>query len=487
MTMDESEPGTLDDTGDARRRSVDTESVNTGSTDITERFDFDLSQNNPLERIWFGPSEPFYLDQHPQTNGPIMTAARVNASETDFTAADTADPFCRYDPEDGLYHMLFEIRKEPGVETGHAYSPVATDPDAWTYDGYIPGLTSSWPYLIKRAGEWYIFGHGAGGEVYKKTGDSWTSGWEQVGDLTNNTEKDRATRYFRDRYYLFVRDAGDSNILIYESSPVDFETPLENLSFSEHADSPISAGGAGTKKESPAGRPRVLDNGLEVYYLDDRTGYGGLFAARYEIDKSNSITEHEIGPISTGYSFLGGEAGGGTHHAIDYVTGGPEGTPFIVTDVSSPWEIYAATPVEKPPAHARLSNSGWTNSSGDWETVPWDGKPVRGFDMANLPQNRIDIPFSGEYRVTANLVHITPYSEARALLRLVDDTGIPLDYDIKYPSADGKETTLSCEVTQKFEAGQYIQAEAQFGAGANVPSGGVYAGQAGVRMDVRLK
>lgn len=86
------------------------------------------------------------------------------------------------------------------------------------------------------------------------------------------------------------------------------------------------------KQESPPSRPRVTDNGLEQYFLGDRSGHGGLFCARYEIDESNTITEYDIEQISTDRVFRGGSAGGAKQHAIDYLQDGPEGTEGVIVD-----------------------------------------------------------------------------------------------------------------------------------------------------------
>lgn len=378
-------------------------SVQTGEVFHSRKFEPDFSRNYPLERSSFGLSQPFFLKQHPALSNPIMTASKVANTETD-SIGEVADPFWIFSPEDNLYHLFFEvIRSSKPLIGAHAYSPVLTDPDAWTYDGYLDQgpdtIAASWTQPLGRNGDYYIFAAGDG-RTYKRVGN-WRE-WEQVA-VHSFGDKDRAIRYFRDRYYVFARNSNDDAILVFESQKVPFEYPLEDLSFTEHADSAIATGGTGTKKESPAGRPRVLENGLEVYYLDDRPGYGGLYAARYHIDSNNNITEYDVGPISDGYLYQTDQAGHGVNHAIDYMEGGPSGTEAVVTDVGNPWEICVATPTSERIAWGEMSRNVDQTLTTSYQTVTYNADGAGTYGLPDTANYKFVIPFDGKWRIDADL------------------------------------------------------------------------------------
>lgn len=366
------------------------------------------------------PGPPLYKP-HPNADNPVLDEADIDAVES-FDTTDVADPFMCFDADTGEYVIFFEIvTASSGIKTGYATS---TDGLSYSYQGTLSNIGSAYPMPFKWDGTWYMSLPGA--NLY--TADSFPGSWSQVENVasklnTGSSIKDWTPFYWNGRWWsLAGRDTnsdGDTDEIAWHYSG-QTETGPDGLSWTEPSWSPITTdAGAGTKRESPAGRPITYGNVVD--YFGQHEGVSGQTTVScYRISEltTNSFTESEVAtsPVTRPWD----RTFNSSHH-IDPVMGGPGGPDVAISDIGTPWELWMLTTADDYHQSIRAAKSNSQDvSDGAWVGVDFDTVNRDWFDDYNTTATPTEyvVPNSGLYRVYVQVGWNTSVDGAWFKLRL---------------------------------------------------------------------
>lgn len=443
--------------------SSESETSTTEDAAITRGLDLSLDDYYPQAPRSPESSAPPVFKPHPNADNPVIDQADVDASET-FDTTDVADPFLVYNADDGKYYLLFEIITDSsGIKTGYASSP---DGLTWSYGG-TTGIGAAYPFTFRWAGEWYCLAEN--GRLFRA--DTFPSSWTEIENFNNSLPSftnltDRTPFYFRGRWWIIAGDitSGSAADELYLAYSEETTSAPDGLTWTEHPSSPItSEAGGGTKRESPAGRPIVHQDTIDVFYEDETTADGNAVSC-YRITEltTSSFTDQEVANSPVSFAWPG--SGLDTSHHIDPMMARPGGSAIAVCDVGTPWELWILSTSETyyPDGVALKAylGSSQTVSAGTYTDVALDQSgfdPLGHFDTTD---NKFVVPKTGVYEFYAQVKWADTADGAEYETRLNKNGSLiveaneniggsreeSIDAQQIEPCAAGDEITVECRV-----------------------------------------
>ncbi len=396
---------------------LQSDSIDTERTTITQSSEADFSQYNPhvdrspeLDAAWgVSPAET--------ASNPVMDASQISHR----SAVGVADPFVRWDPDDGLYHVLVESLDSNGLgDITHYTSP---DLHSFTYDGQAfdnGGSHVSWPFVFKWDGTWYMVPATGDEFAIYEQGASWTD-WQKVETtLSRSSLGDVTPFYWNGRWYFIARVSGTGVVLYYADSTGDQFT---GRSWSEHSASPILTE-TSDDAEGPCGRP-IVRNGKSVDFpVQTETNPRGIRAFRITSLSTSSASVTELGSSPILRPQGNGWDGSNVHHC-EVVAGGPLSQPKALIDGrgTGNWQI-GLYDVGEQVSSKTIVGLGSNESVG----TAWD-KLNNLDDVRRDPLGLYDtstqewtVPADGDYRVSITYRYLSSDSSSKFLAMIRNET-----------------------------------------------------------------
>jgi hypothetical protein len=260
--------------------------------------------------IYTGPS-PFNLLPTPGVANPALSSSDV----TDVPAKFVADPFMVR--RAGVWYMFFEVLNQ---QTAKGEIGLATSVNGfeWTYRQIVLAepFHLSYPYVFEYDNDFYMIPetlHANAVCLYKAQDFPWR--WQQVGRLLKGSYADPSIIHFENRWWMFAC----STPYEHDTARLYFADSLKGP-WIEHPASPIVEGNKHNAR--PGGRLLVFDDKIIRFTQDCLPTYGSQLRA-FEISELTSSgyaeSENEHSPILS--------AGGsrwnslGMHHLDPHLVG----------------------------------------------------------------------------------------------------------------------------------------------------------------------
>jgi hypothetical protein len=253
--------------------------------------------------IYAGDS-PFQLAKSPGANCPVITREHV----TEVPAEFVADPFML--KRAGVWYMFFEIMN---LATHKGEIGLATSVDAldWTYQHIVLSepFHLSYPYVFEWQSDYYMVPEtlDAGAVPLYKAND-FPLRWSPITHLIEGRYADPSVFHFNNRWWMFA----GSPPYQHDTLRLFFSDALMGP-WKEHPLSPIVAGNKCNAR--PAGRVLILDNKVIRFAQDCVPRYGTQVRA-FEISELTTMryVEVEIGQSPILRASASGWNGLGMHH-----------------------------------------------------------------------------------------------------------------------------------------------------------------------------